>query len=407
VAGKGRRTRYAARRAIPGVDTPVPVFELRPAGEDPRRLGDLHPVAPGGFVLVPAGGGESAFHPDLPWFLHDLRPSGFLGRLVPRRYPELGLPPDIRLWSGDHVLAYATRHGWDLPGAFILGEGAYQAWAAQTEAPSNAVDEEERAAVYPRVAANVMGFGAAGSSAAGEQPKFLATRRSGTGLVPVLVKFSPPVDSAAGMRVADLLVAEHLALETLRAEEVEAPPSTVLTAAGRRFLEVERFDRGGTLHRLGLVSLQALDAAFEGSDQSSWSSSVGRLAAHGLVPLEDLEKVRWLETFGRLIGNTDQHFGNLSFQLDGTRVTRLAPAYDVLPAHYSPRAGEVVDSPWPLPTLGPSLARVAAAAVDAAVAFWGLVAMDERVSPAFRMVAARDRERVAGLRAMISRLPRT
>jgi hypothetical protein len=207
--------------------------------------------------------------------------------------------------------------------------------------------------------------------------------------------------------VADLLVAEHLALESLRALGVAVPRSALLTAGGRRFLEVERFDRAGPFHRRGAVSLHALDAAFVGSDHASWSASVERLVAIGVVPdPEDMDRVRRIETFGRLIGDTDQHFGNLSFLLDGTRVTGLAPAYDVLPMHYGPRAGEVTDAEYPMPSLGTPLAEVAAGAVEAAVGFWRSVAADSRVSRAFRAIAARDAERVAGMRRIAALLPR-
>lgn len=50
--------------------------------------------------------GVNAVYDDLPWFLFDLRPSGFLGRFVPMRHPELGLPVDIRAWSAEHLLGY-------------------------------------------------------------------------------------------------------------------------------------------------------------------------------------------------------------------------------------------------------------------------------------------------------------
>jgi hypothetical protein len=406
VAGRGRNTRYAARRGVADVPAPIPVYELRPPGEAPRRLASLHPVAPAGFFVEFAGDGTGAFHPDLPWFLFDLRPSGFLGRLVPRRHPELGLPPDVRLWSGDHVLRFLTRHGWDQPGAFVLGDEAYRTLLARVESPADAIPASERAARYPEIAADVLAFGDAGSSAAGEQPKFLATRISGDDRVPVLVKFSPPTFDGVGRRVADLLVAEHLALATLRERGIASARTSLLFAGDRQFLEVERFDRDGPAHRRGLVSLLALDAAFVGSDQSSWSASVDRLAALGLVEPAAPEQVRGLECFGGLIGNTDQHFGNLSFTLDGLRVSGLAPVYDMLPVHYAPLSGETLDTAYTLSVPGPEKAGVAAGAIDAAVTFWRAVARDERISPGFRAIAARDAERVAGLRTLVAMLPR-
>lgn len=47
-------------------------------------------------------------YPGLPWFLQDLRPSGFLGRLLAQRYSnELGVSSDPRDWSDDDVLQFS------------------------------------------------------------------------------------------------------------------------------------------------------------------------------------------------------------------------------------------------------------------------------------------------------------
>src|SRR5690606_41232569 len=55
-----------------------------------------------------------------------------------------------------------------------------------------------------------------GSSAGGEQPKFLARLLDGSGAErSVLVKFSAPMDQTPGRRWADLLACEWLALEIL------------------------------------------------------------------------------------------------------------------------------------------------------------------------------------------------
>ena len=59
----------------------------------------------------------------------------------------------------------------------------------------------------------------------------------------VLVKFSPAGDSPADQRTRDLLVCEHLALQTLSAAGLPAARTQVFVGAGRVFLEFERFDR--------------------------------------------------------------------------------------------------------------------------------------------------------------------
>lgn len=405
VGGRARAKLYAARRVIAGVTDPIPVYELRPRGEEPRHLLNLVPVAPRGFLVRGIETASGDFHPGLPWFLDGLRPSGFLGRLDALRHPELGNPPDIRLWSDDDVLRFATGFGWDLPGAFIVGEEAYRKFLRSATSPANLVAEGKRGEVYPRIASSVLSFGSAGSSAAGEQPKFLATVDSGMGLTPVIVKFSPAVADDVGRRMADLLVAEHLALATLRDSGFPAPTSTVVTAGDRTFLEIERFDRQGVLNRVGQVSLESLDAAFVGSDQRSWGASVERLAKLGWADVADVERVWWIELFGRLIGNTDMHFGNLAFFLDGQRPTGLAPPYDMLPMHYFPRHHEIAAEPFSLPELSPRWAGIAAGAIRAAVEFWGRLSTDDRVSSVLRSIASRDRSRVLELVSTASLLP--
>jgi hypothetical protein len=74
----------------------------------------LHAVLPDGFYVEPlVEGFDAAFHGDLPYFLNDLRPSGFLDRHVARQHPELELPDDSRLWSGTQTLRYLGLHGPD------------------------------------------------------------------------------------------------------------------------------------------------------------------------------------------------------------------------------------------------------------------------------------------------------
>lgn len=404
--GRARATRYFVPRNIPHVRQPVPLYEVRPRGERLRRVGELRATGDRG-ILVAFGESENHFFRDLPWFLQSMRPSGFLGRLVPQRYPELEFPTDIRLWSGDQVLRFASRVGWDLPGAFIVGEDACTRFLEEIERPSNIVDAAERTVRYPAIAQDLLSFGLGGSSAAGEQPKFLATRCVEDRLSPVLVKFSPTSDESLGRRVADLLVAEHVALLVASEFGFVAPVSCILTGGGRVFLEVERFDRDGIEHRIGQVSLESLDAEFAGTDLKSWTVSAETLAERGVVPMDVLPQVRWLETFGHLIGNTDMHFGNLAFLMDRIRVTSLSPVYDMVPMHYHPRQGDLPVVDHSLPILGPEVADVAASALTAAIDFWTRLADDDRVSENFRKIATRSITRTNGLRPRVDALPVT
>ena len=391
VFGRGRATRYAARRVVPQISASFPVYEVRPTGEVPRHLLTLYPVEPRGYVAswedAAASGTAGSFHPDLPWFLQDIRPAGFLGRLLARRHENLGYPEDIRFWSSDQVLGFVSRLGWDLPGAFIIGDEAWRRFSAEVDSLKRVVDLPNRGTRYPMLAEQVLQEGPAGSSAAGEQPKFLTTRRSSDALTPVLVKFSPPLGTQVARRVADLLVTEHLVHEELRARGFAVPTSEILVAGHRTFLEVERFDRQGTRHRVGQATLASLDAEFVGSDLTNWETSVGALVRLGKLPAPILERVRWLGWFGRYIGNTDMHFGNLAFLLDGVRPTALAPIYDMLPMCYFPRHQELppVSIHPPIPT--PSEAQLATSALEAANSFWYAASHDKRISADFQQIA--------------------
>ena len=345
--GRGPATRYAVPRTIPGVDTPVPVFEIRQAPHAPRFLVKLQPVEPRGFVSIQVDSSRWEYHQGLPWYLHDLWPRGFLGRQTPRRHPALGLPDDIRVWDDSHLLLYLTSAGWDLPGAFIVGDAAFGRFMRQDETSLGVLRTDERHLRYPEFANESLTHGEPGSSAAGEQPKFLAVRAEDDRQIPVLVKYSPAGDDPVARRIASLLIAEQLALETLSDAGIPVAKSSLIHAAGRVFLESERFDRDGRRYRHGACSLDALDGEFLGSDRTSWSKASRRLAERGIIPTDSMARIHLVERFGQLIGNTDRHFGNLSFYLDGTKVTGLAPIYDMLPMHYAPRGGGTDTFFWP------------------------------------------------------------
>ncbi|MES2641875.1 MAG: type II toxin-antitoxin system HipA family toxin YjjJ [Myxococcota bacterium] len=400
--GRTRSTRYAARRRIEGLPSVVPLYEV--LGEGPARtrlLARLHPVEPAGF-LVESDTPLAGFYPGVPWFLDDLRPAGFLGRLAPVHHPELGFSRDILAWSNDQVVTYLHQHGHDLVGNLVLGEPTFLRHLHAGVA--NAVPLADRAERYPALAADMVAAGIPGSSAAGEQPKFLATRLDGGAAVPVLVKFSPPVGDAVGRRVADLLVCEHVALSTIAAHGPTAARSTLLHHGGRTFLEVERFDRSGATGRRGVVSLRVLDAEFVG-EPTSWTSVATALTTQRRIDAATFDQILWLERFGAWIGNTDRHLGNLSLRLDNGVLGGLAPAYDMLPMVYAPRNNELVPVELGMPMLSPTRTDVWMSTWAAAVTFWERVACHLEVSPDFGVIARDNMGRVAAQRSLLDRLP--
>jgi serine/threonine protein kinase HipA of HipAB toxin-antitoxin module len=351
---------------------------------------------------------RDGLYPDWPWFLDDLRPQGFLGRLFARRCAaEMALPADQRSWTADDVLAGLLRHGTDLPGAFVVGEAAMERVLARRLEEQGVVPRADIGPEYARLAEMVLEQEWPGSSAAGEQPKFTACVEESPGVVrQVIVKFSGlrPED----VRWADLLVCEHLASEVLRAHGMTAAQTALHRHAGRTFLESVRFDRAGRDGRRGVVSLAALDAAWFGEADTSWVDAAERLRREGWLPGGPARElsVRWW--FGRLIGNTDMHFGNVALFLSRQRPFALAPVYDMLPMAYRPGLeGRVGHEPLPAVLPTPGAAEFFAAAVEPASRFWQAVADDTRVSPGFRELAARNADVVERCRAEAGVVPAT
>lgn len=401
VVGKARATRYALRREIDDVGRVVPVYEILEDGSS-REVAALHAVAPQGFyVQSQCDDVESRFYDDVPYFLDDMRPAGFLGRLIPSQHPELELPADIRHWNADHAVAYWAHHGWNLPGSFVVGDEAFRRHLAQLRSPAM-VSARRRKQLYPKFAQDVLTGGPAGSSAGGEQPKFLATATPGPRHV--LVKFSPKLDGPVGRRYGDLLIAEHLAHRVLVRHGRAAPASRLIEAGKRIFLEVERFDRTQAGGRRGVISLLALDAEFVGH-LKSWTESVARLSDLGRVPEGCVEPARFFERFGQLIANTDLHFGNLGFFTRGERILDVAPAYDMVPMLYAPQAGNLPDRRFVPPLPEPDDAAVWAPACRAAVELWNAVAEHPLASRDFRRIARENASKVERAAAEAARLP--
>ena len=203
--GAARSQRYVLARNVSGVGREVQVMRIDALGQ-PAPFARLVPLE-GGAFWVDEADGLSVRHDGLPWFLEDMRPQGFMGRTFAHSHPELQLGNDPRHWGDDDVLRALTLFGDDLPGNLILGEAAFARFHTLPERTSRV----DSALDYPRLADQAMQGTHPGSSAGGEQPKF-CTLRAGR---PVLVKFSPAGDSPVDQRLRDLLVCEHLALQTL------------------------------------------------------------------------------------------------------------------------------------------------------------------------------------------------
>ncbi len=386
--GAARTQRYVLPRSVRDVGRSVPVMRIDAQGH-PSPFGRIVPLARGG-VWVDEEDGLSQRYDGLPWFLDDMRPQGFMGRTFASTHPELQLGNDPRFWSDDDVLRALALCGDDLPGNLVVGEGAFARFHTLPERASRVASAD----AYPALAEAAMQGSMGGSSAGGEQPKFCTIVGNGDTARHVLVKFSPAGDAPTDQRTRDLLVCEHLALQTLAQAGIAAATTQLHTLAGRVFLEAERFDRlpmGSAnplgLGRIGMVSLNVYDAEYVGA-MDNWAATANRMQERGLLRPADARTLRLLEAYGVLIANTDRHYGNISLLDDDDWA--LAPAYDMLPMLYAPVGGEVVARagatrpPQPTAATLPEWAQAQALARS----FWSAAASDARISAGFRGVAS-------------------
>ncbi|MEO5795228.1 MAG: type II toxin-antitoxin system HipA family toxin YjjJ [Rhodoferax sp.] len=382
--GAARSQRYVLPRTVRGVGSSIPVVRIDADGQ-PSPFARLTPLASGA-VWVDEADGLSKRVDGLPWFLDDMRPQGFMGRTFAHAHPELQLLPDPRFWSDDDVLRALALCGDDLPGNLVVGEAAFLRFHTLSERASQAASPAD----YPALAEQAMQGTLSGSSAGGEQPKF-CTHTAGRH---VIVKFSPAGDAPTDQRTRDLLVCEHLALQTLAQAGVPAATTQIHHGAGRVFLEAERFDR--TEHgRVGMVSLMVYDAEYVGA-MDNWAATAERMQARGLLTAADAEHLRFLEAFGVLIANTDRHYGNISLLLDNDD-WKLSPTYDMLPMLYAPVGGELVPRDFAAGRLQPTTATLPAWERAQALArvFWSAVAGDARISAEFRAIAAENLKKIS------------
>lgn len=389
--GTTRGARYGLRRAVPGIGSAWPLRRIDAQGAA-IELGTLHALAATEYYFEPSaraleqGFAWGGLSEGLPYFLQDQRPGGFLGRAVPLRYPELQLPQRVNDWSDDHYLSYLVRRGSDIVGDLVLGTEAFDDYL--TLARRRAVlPAEQRATLYPQLVVQVMQGGLPGSSAHGEHPKFAAALQDTAGPRQVLVKFSPATATVVGQRWADLLIAEHLAHEVLRAAGIRSPGSRIFQFDGRTYLEVDRFDRVALNGRSGVTSLLAIDTQLHGR-LDNWIAASARLQQGQYIDARTLERVRFIAIFGALIANTDRHFGNLAFHDDYVGHFELAPVYDMLPMLFAPEHDQVTPRTFTPPDPTSETLNAWPRARALAEFYWRRLAGDERISHDFRAICS-------------------
>lgn len=393
-------------------DAEYPLFRLRPDGTVERlghaipQSGDtfqVHVTANRPNLTCPPDGGDPGAFPGLPWYLDDLRPQGYLGRAYARHQGhDFGTSLDPDCSQPRSLLRMLSHTGGTAQGDIIPGETALQAALMSREAPPDLVRAATRQHAYPERAVAVMAGTLACLGPGGEQPKFTATVEADGQRHAVLVKFAWTADGEAAERWADLLVCEHLALQCLREAGIQAAASELIQTSEYTFLEVQRFDRTpNLLGRLGFVSLMSLSSAFVGDVTADWGSVGEQLQTLGWVTPEAATRMAQLHAFGRLIGNSDMHQGNLGFRLADQGPLQLVPTYDMLPMSLAPSRTGVLRPAAPLGAIAPERAGQLAHlqwVAPLAAEYWQSVAASPTIrSNALRELAAHNARRVKAL----------
>ena len=319
---------------------------------------------------------------ELPWFLKTLRPQGFLGRQYLQLRPDFPSDPDA--WSAEQALYLAINHASDPSGAFGIGEimGRF--------VPEAPLKIDARALHYDQLAQHIGQTLPAGSSAGGEQPKFLIELAEKNAYHHLIVKFSPPRDTPFGMRWRALLNMENLAHKTLRSHGIAAAHTHIIESPTRTYLESQRFDRIGMAGKRHVVAIDALHSEFVGLDspRRTWLHTAEMLAKKKIISRDDLRLIAKLYAFGQFIGNTDMHFGNLSFFIDNVEkpAPLLAPIYDMLPMMWRPgvHSGELGVTAVREPPKLLAYASEQAEAREWAIEFWTEAAKLESIDPPLR-----------------------
>ncbi|CUA85834.1 HipA-like C-terminal domain [Pseudidiomarina woesei] len=410
-AAAGRSTLWYAARTIAGVPNQhIPIYRVNRQGHA-EQFATLTPVFPEQSYVVKyqraANDTEWRHYMSLPWWMSDMRPQGFLGRIYAQSLVLRGVvtQADPIKWQEDDVLRVLINEPAEHVGNLLIGEYAYQQWLESQ--PSASLNRTAIAARADAIAAGEH----FDSSAKGEQPKLLATVNK----QPSIIKFSGRLharqsnanaENIVARRWADLLFAEAHAARAMNAvQPAIAAHNTSFETANRVFMQSQRFDRIPPRGRVGVVSLQSLDLEFVGQGQTSWPELTAALCAENVVSEQAQLQATIAWAFGQLIGNTDMHLGNLSVLHEGRRPYQLAPVYDMLPMHYAPNTSGDMKNDVYRPKLNSYVRQVHwLAALAMAHEFWPAVINDSSISEGFREIARQQYAVVQAFAETINRM---
>nr|WP_320191226.1 type II toxin-antitoxin system HipA family toxin YjjJ [uncultured Desulfobacter sp.] len=383
----GRTIRYAATCNAFGAGDRIPLGTIDSA-EKCAKVADVRPLTCGGFFIEPKtddfppvlfGDAGTGLFEDLPYFLYDMRPQGFIGRQIAKKIAEQleDFPANPKAWNTDYIGRFLISKGEDLPGNFVFGEPNFMR-IGQKSVPVSETD-------YPDLAASVLKGEPPGSSAGGEQAKFTAFNKNLN--AHVIVKFSPKGENEVAVRYRDVLYTEYHASQVLTEHGYAAVVPNIYDLGGRLFLEFERFDRVGEFGRISMLSLDVLDREFVGYG-NNWQKVVTALFQQGLTDEQTVQHVEVIQQFGILIQNNDMHLGNLSFSIQQDKLS-LLPVYDMCSMGFAPKNGEVL--PFEIKASPEDVFEEVSEMVQA---FWARILGDERISESLQNFVDQNTEQI-------------
>jgi hypothetical protein len=362
--GAARSSRYALKKDILGLPATQTLVWTKEDGLQ-TGIGSITYLSGERFLIELGANQHLTPANQLPWYLRPLKPQGYLGRNLMRG--RLDMPQDPEQLNAVQTLYLNGAGLTDPPGAISVGEPTLRGYP-----PEGSGTLAMRLEHMEYMASSEVNLSMAKSSAGGEQPKFVAFWAEGQNRQQ-LVKFTPPLGTPFGERWKALLKLEHLAQTLLCEMEIESAHTQCFEGEKRFFLSSQRFDRIGMYGKRHVVAISALHEEFTPGRLVNWVHTAEGLHAKKLITEDELRTIAAIHAFGHYIGNTDMHFGNLSFFVDDiiTPKIRLAPVYDMLPMMWRPDPHNgLSDSPVRQQHMPAGYATEQAQAREWAIEFW-------------------------------------
>ena len=380
----GRSPRYALTKNAFGVGNRINIWEVDSFGKH-SRIACFIPLKTGGFFVegfigmpnVFLGEAKNGLYDDLPYFLRDMAPQGFLGKKIAENLAQQddNFPQHLSDWHNEHIGRYLLANNEASMGNLKFGNNV--------NLNIRPFFPKHHRTDYLSLADKIINDEIILSSAGGEQQKF--TTYCEDIKAHVLVKFSPKGDSENARRWQDILISEHHAAQVINESGIAtAAETTIIEEGGRIFLESKRFDRADKYGRHSMLSLLMIDAEFVGTGDN-WVKSAKSLYAQKLLSEQDCINVENLALFAQLIYNTDTHLGNISFATHNDGFS-LLPIYDMCSMGFAPKSnGEVTPFRLKEASFKTSEYINIEAITKLANTFWQRLAKDSKISKEFSL----------------------